>query len=62
MARHIFTREERQRGFRNAVEAVQIRHGLDFNDAVQWLLRRSANKAGYNGNWQQYRHDRQNGF
>ena len=61
MARHTLTKEDRQKGFRNAIEAVQIKHGLDFNEAVQWLLRKSARQAGYNGNWQQYREDRNNG-
>jgi hypothetical protein len=31
MPRHILTREERQRGFRNAVLKVQIEHNLGFN-------------------------------
>lgn len=56
--RHQLTKEERKRGFREAVASVQERHGLDFNQAVQWLLRRSASKAGYNGNWQAYREAR----
>jgi len=37
--RHQLTREERQKGFRNAVFSIQNKHGLDFNQAVQWLLR-----------------------
>jgi len=38
--RHQLTREERQKGFRNAIASVQERHNLEFNQAVQWLLRR----------------------
>ena len=40
MSRHELTREERQKGFRNAVFSVQERYELDFNHAVQWLLRK----------------------
>ena len=44
MPRHILTREERKRGgqagFRKAVENVQGRYMIDFNDAVCWLKRR----------------------
>lgn len=46
--RHQLTEEERLRGgkngFRAAVLKVQIEHGLEFNEAVQWLKR----KIGWN--------------
>jgi hypothetical protein len=56
--RHVFTTEERQLGFRRAIESVQEKYGLDFNEAVQWLLRKSAKQAGYHGDWQAYREAR----
>jgi len=50
--RHVFTTEERRRGgqlgFRKAVESVQERYLLDFNQAVQWLMR----KISPGGDWQ----------
>lgn len=49
--RHQFTKEERQKGFRNAVLNVQVRYKLDFNTAVQWLMRR----ISPNGDWQAVR-------
>jgi hypothetical protein len=59
--RHELTTEDRKKGFRNAVFAVQCRHGLDFNQAVQWLLRRSARKAGFDGDWVRAREVREQG-
>lgn len=55
--RHQFTVEERQRGFRNAIEKVQIEHGLEFNKAVQWLLR----KISPQGNWKAWREKQKQG-
>jgi hypothetical protein len=60
MPRHVLTTEDRQKAFRNAVFAIQVRYGLDFNRAVQYVLRRSARKAGFDGDWQAYREARKN--
>lgn len=43
MARHQLTKDERKKGFRNAVFNVQVKHGLEFNQAVCWLK----NKIGW---------------
>jgi len=53
--RHIFTTEERQRGFRSAVLKMQVEHGLEFNEAVQWLMRKISPK----GNWIAVREQKQ---
>ena len=55
LMRHQLTKEERQRGFRAAVFAVQIKHNLDFNEAVQWLMR----KISPGGNWVKVRENKQ---
>jgi len=53
--RHVFTTEERRKGgkagFRVAVASVQERYALDFNEAVQWLMR----KISPSGDWQKAR-------
>jgi hypothetical protein len=53
--RHVFTTEERRKGgkagFRVAVASVQERYALDFNEAVQWLMR----KISPGGDWQKAR-------
>lgn len=54
MPRHVLTGEDRQKGFRKAVESVQLEYGLDFNEAVQWLMR----KISPNGNWVKVREER----
>lgn len=38
--RHKLTKADRQKGFRNAVWSLQVRYNVDFNQAVQWLLRK----------------------
>jgi len=55
--RHIFTKEESQLGFRNAVLKVQVEYELDFNQAVQWLMR----KISPGGNWVRVRKEKHNG-
>jgi hypothetical protein len=57
--RHVFTKEERQRGFRNAVLSIQERHGLGFNEAVQFMKRKFAKEAGFGGNWVAHEQARQ---
>jgi len=52
--RHQLTKEDRRKGFENAVLQVQIKYGLEFNEAVQWLMRR----ISPNGNWQAVRKER----
>jgi len=56
--RHVFTTEERRRGgqlgFRMAVASVQERYALDFNEAVQWLMR----KISPGGDWQNFRENK----
>ena len=53
--RHVFTTEERRRGgqlgFRMAVASVQERYALDFNEAVQWFMR----KISPGGDWHKAR-------
>jgi hypothetical protein len=62
MARHILTKEDRQKGFRNAVQSLQVRYNIGFNQAVQYLLRKEARRTGFDGNWVAARQARLNGF
>jgi hypothetical protein len=56
--RHVFTTEERRKGgqlgFRMAVASVQERYALDFNEAVQWLMR----KISPGGDWLKVRENK----
>lgn len=58
--RHVFTIEECRKGgkagFRLAVFHVQERYALDFNEAVQWLMR----KISPGGDWQKARLENNN--
>ena len=52
--RYQLTKEDRQKGFRAAVLKVREKHGLEFNEAVQWLMR----KISPRGDWVAIREQR----